>query len=108
MTDTSAGKPFAAQGKPALHGMRVDLDVYGICLRLYSGFFGAGGGARAARAWRGSAGVAGRIAAVVERGGGESGGVRSGNPVGDDQGAGRAVRECADLHALRSAGAGRA
>jgi hypothetical protein len=52
MTDTSAGKmPFEAQGKPALLRMPVDLDFYGFCLRLYCGFFGAGGGGRAARGW---------------------------------------------------------
>ncbi len=97
MTDTGAG------WKPALLRMPVDLDSYGICLRLYCGFFGAGGGARAARAWRWGAGVARWCAAVVERGGGESGGVRSGNSVGDDQGAGGAVRQGADLHAVGSA-----
>src|SRR5216684_7722662 len=99
MTDTSAG------WKPALLGIRIGFG-YGICLRLYCGFFGAGGGARAAGAWGWSAGVAGRGTAAVERGGGECGGVRSGNSVGDDQGAGGAVWECADLHAFGSAGEG--
>src|SRR5713226_588980 len=104
MTDTSAGKmPIEARGKPALHGMRVDLNFYGICLRLYCGFFGAGGGARATVAKGERAGVAGRSAAAVERGGGECGSVRSGNSVGDDQGAGGTVWQGADLHALGSA-----
>src|SRR5258708_20675258 len=97
MTDTGAG------WKPALHRMPVDLDSYGICLRLYCGFFGAGGGTRTARAWRWGAGVAWRGAAVLERGGGESGGVRSGNLVGGDLSAGGADRQGADLNAVASA-----
>src|ERR1700756_4018519 len=107
MTDTSAGKlPFEAQGKPALLGMRIDLDFYGFCLRLYSGFFGAGGDARAAVVQRTPAGVTRRITAVMERRRGESCGIRSGNSVGDDQSAGGAVWECAHLHAVGNAGEG--
>src|SRR5258706_24448 len=102
MTDTGAG------WKPALLRMPVDLDSYGICLRLYCGFFGAGGGTRTARAWRWGAGVAWRGAAVMGGGGGESGGGRSGNLVGGDQGAGGAVRQGGDLHAGGSAREGRA
>src|SRR6266404_6368971 len=107
MTDTSAGKmPFKAPGKPALLGMRIDLDFYGFCLRLYSGFFGAGGDARAAVTQRTSAGVTRRITAVMERHCGESGGIRSGNSVGHDQGAGGAVWVCAHLYAFGNAGEG--
>src|SRR5260370_29877595 len=101
MTDTSAG------WKPALLGIRIGFG-YGICLRLYCGFFGAGGGARAARAWRWGAGIAERGAAAVERGGGECGGVRSGNSTRDDEGAGGAVWEGTDLPAVGSAREGRA
>src|SRR5258708_40150493 len=97
MTDTGAG------WKPALLRMPVDLDSYGICLRLYCGFFGAGGGARAARAWGLGGGVARWCAAVVERGGGGSGGVRSGDSVGGDQGAGGGVGQGAGFHAVGGA-----
>src|SRR5258707_7043184 len=102
MTDTGAG------WKPALHGMQVDLDFYGFCLRLYCGFFGASGGARAAVANGERAGIDQRSAAAVERGGGECGGVRSGNSTRDDEGASDAVWEGAGLHAVGSASVGRA
>src|SRR5216683_37589 len=101
MTDTSAGR------KPALLGIRIGFG-YGICLRLYCGFFGAGGGARAAVANGERAGIDQRSAAAVERGGGECGGVRSGNSTRDDEGAGGAVWEGTDLPAVGSAREGRA
>src|SRR5258706_2694458 len=100
MTGTSAG------WKPALRRMPVDLDFYGFCLRLYSGFFGTGGGAWSRHAWRRSVSFARRRATVMERRRGESVRTRSGNSVGDDEGASRAVWKRADLHALGSAGEG--
>src|SRR5260221_12687150 len=92
MTDTGAG------WKPALLRMPVDLDSYGICLRLYCGFFGAGGGGRAGRAWRWGAGVAPWWAAVLGRGGGGFGGGRRGSCGGGEPGAGGGGRQGSKLH----------
>src|SRR5260370_955410 len=64
MTDTGAG------WKPALHGMRVDLDFYGFCFRLYCGVCG---GRVVARVWGGGVGVAANSEVAIHAGGGFAG-----------------------------------